>query len=377
MLLTKQHQVYAQGFNRFSIKNLGPDVNTTSNEYAPTVIQGGRRLLFTSDRPDGLGGDDLWVTVDPFTPAVNFKEINTSSSDGAPSISANGQTLYFASSRNTNHGNDVNIWVATLKDSVWVNMHDLGSPVNTTDWESQPSISPDGNRLFFASNRPGKIGGEASSNVDIFVSHKLTDSTWGGPVNLGSKINTGKYDGSPFMAEDGVTLYFSSDGHGGQGGLDLFRSRWIGPSDTDWTDPENIHAINTTFSEFSPAVFNGGRTIYFASDRPGGFGKYDLWVATALEDRVTSLPSDSKLSLFVRHTSSESLLVTIILPLPSTIRLSLFDELGRLVSEVPAVYSDAGEHSFTVPISRLSSGMYYLQLVAGEVLKTIMVPIDR
>src|SRR5205085_7828994 len=133
--------------------------------------------------------DDVWVTHSPenddttwFAP-VNLEQINTEFGDGAASIAADGQTIYFATNRNTTENNDMNIWVATLEGRDWKNIREVGAPVNTTKWESQPSISPDGKKLFFASNRAGK-------SVDIFVSHQLADGRWTEPVNLGSKINT-------------------------------------------------------------------------------------------------------------------------------------------------------------------------------------------
>src|ERR1035441_9942602 len=204
-------------------------------------------MFIVSNRPGGVGpqsdngqGDaqDFWMTTSPenndttWGAPIDVAEINSPVADGAASMAADGQTIYFATARNTTAVGDVNLWVATLDGIHWKNVRDLGAPINTVLFESQPSISPDGKKLFFVSNREGKIGSEAKDNLDIFVSHQLPDGRFSDPVNLGSKINTKYKEMSPFMAADGTTLFFASDRPGGLGGLDIYQSEWKGPSDT-------------------------------------------------------------------------------------------------------------------------------------------------
>jgi outer membrane protein OmpA-like peptidoglycan-associated protein/Tol biopolymer transport system component len=274
-------------FAKLVVRNLGPKINHKANDFSPTITADGKTMFFVSDRTGGAGMEDFWSTESPgstdtdWTQPLNVTEINSPVADGAASIAADGQTIYFASSRNTTVTNDVNIWVATLDGTHWKSIHEVGAPVNTVAWESQPSISPDGKRLFFASNRSGKIANENKDNVDIFVSHQLPDGRWGEPINLGSKINTGKYEASPFIAADGATLYFCSDGRGGLGGLDIFKSEWKGPSDTDWTAPEALPApINSPQNDFFISFSAATNSLYFTSDRSGGSGRFDIWVAT-------------------------------------------------------------------------------------------------
>ncbi|MEI8134484.1 MAG: OmpA family protein [bacterium] len=269
-------------FSKLVVKNLGPLVNGKTHDMSPTVTADGRTMYFTgTERSGGKGRDDFWVTHSPenndttWSDPVNLADINTPESDGAVSIAADGQTLYFATNRNTTVKGDQNIWVATLDGREWKNIHEIGAPINTTKWESQPAISPDGKKLFFASNR------EDTKNVDIFVSHLLPDGRWTEPANLGPTINTKKYDGTPFMSADGSTLYFSSDGHGGLGGLDFFMSEFKGPTDQDWTEPVALPApINSSADEVFLTVPASGNVLFFASNRSGGSGEYDLYVAT-------------------------------------------------------------------------------------------------
>src|SRR5581483_4761568 len=273
-------------FAKLVVKNLGPLVNSSDQDFSPTITADGRTMFFVSDRKPSRR-QDFWMTTSSegndtvWGSPLNVEEINSDADDGAASIAADGQTIYFASSRNTSAPNDVNIWVATLDGTHWKNVHEVGAPINTSLWESQPAISPDGKKLFFASNRPGKIGDESKKNVDIFVSHQLPDGRWSDPVNLGSKINTPLFDGSPFMAADGTTLYFASEGHGSMGGYDIFQSEWKGPSDTDWTDPVALPPpINSTADDFFLTVPASGNVLFFTSNRDGGQGGYDLYVAT-------------------------------------------------------------------------------------------------
>lgn len=275
------------GFRKLIVKNLGPVLNTSKPDFAPTVTADGRTMFYVSRRDGSLKGvEDFWKSTSPenndttWANPNNETLINSESNDGAASIAADGQTIYMASQRNTTERGDINLWVATLEGNTWKNVREVGPPINTTKWESQPSISPDGKKLFFASNRKGKIGDDDDNNVDIFVSTQFADGRWSEPENLGPKVNMSKYDASPFMSADGATMYFCSYGRDGKKDLDIYMTEYIGPTAKDWSDPKRLpEPINSSANDFFLTVPASGNVMYFTSDREGGSGNLDIWVA--------------------------------------------------------------------------------------------------
>ena len=134
-----------------------------------------------------------------------------------------------------------------------------GSPLNSPYWESQPSISADGQTLYFVSNRPGGFG-----KMDIWISRMTEDSGWGEPENAGPVINTAGDEMSPFIHFDGKTLYFSSNGRPRIGGLDLFRTEYDFVN--GWSEPENLgYPINTQFDEMGLVINSAGDLAYYSS----------------------------------------------------------------------------------------------------------------
>ena len=133
--------------------------------------------------------------------------------------------------------------------------------INTKYIETSPCLSPDGNTLYFASNRPGGLGGK-----DIWASERLSNGNWSEPVNLGSKINSKEDEESPFLMADGATLYFSSKGHNSYGGYDVFTTTQN--DEGLWSAPENLESpVNTTSDDYYFITDSYGANAYYSSDK--------------------------------------------------------------------------------------------------------------
>ncbi|HUU20031.1 MAG TPA: M56 family metallopeptidase [Sedimentisphaerales bacterium] len=259
--------------------NLGPTVNSSAWEAFPFISSDGLSLFFESPRPGGYGSFDLWVTTratkeDPWGEPVNLGPmVNSSSNDATPGISADGLSLFFESDRSGGYGS-FDLWVtrrATKTDPSGTPVN-LGPTVNSSAWDGGPTISADGLALYFWSKRSGGYG----SN-DIWVTMRETiHEDWGTPVNLGPTVNTSAYEEPGSISADGLLLFFESDRPGGQGNHDL----WLTTRDTTndpWGEPVNLGpGVNSSAGEGNPSISADGSTLYFGSNRSGGSGDVDL-----------------------------------------------------------------------------------------------------
>ncbi|MEM8906869.1 MAG: OmpA family protein [Bacteroidota bacterium] len=246
----------------FEPKSLGKLVNTANPEYLPSLTADEATLVYTMRV---RGQEDFYLSkkVDGIWQAgTPIEEINTPLNEGAQSIAVDGKFLVFTicDRRQDGYGN-CDLYFSELQNNRWTPAANIGTPVNSRAWESQPSLSADGKALYFSSSRPDGKGG-----LDLWVSHRQEDGIWGVPQNLGEQINTGADEQSPFIHADGQTLYFMSNGHPGMGGFDLFYSRQ--QADGSWGTPQNLgFPINTKADESTLVVSLDGQTAYFASDR--------------------------------------------------------------------------------------------------------------
>ena len=192
--------------------------------------------------------------------------------EGGVSITADGNTLYYSIIQyNGVYANSDIYCVQKGADGRWGPAVSVGSQVNgPKSWESQPSVTPDGRVLYFASNRAGGLGG-----TDIWRCHKLKNGDWSRPENLGSAINTAGNEKCPFIHADGHTLYFVSDGWQGFGGYDFY---FANVNDPYGNRPTNLGLpVNTEDDELSIGVSADGRQAYFSAKMRSGSSS-DIWM---------------------------------------------------------------------------------------------------
>lgn len=271
-------------FGKVKVSNL-EGLNTKELEMCPVPFQDG--LVFTSTRRNE-GGDlkgtaikkrytDLYfsqITEEGsfVTPVPLAGSINGRLHDGMAAFTNDGKTMYFT--RNNKNGRaedgvvDLKICSAEWINGEWTNVKDLS--FNSKKFSNcHPSLSPDNTKLYFSSNRPGGFGG-----MDIYIS-EWVDGAWQEPVNLGKGMNSGGNEIFPFAAEGG-NLFFSSDGHGGYGGLDIFLA--LGPEGGDWGEVENVgEPLNSRSDDFGFYSNKLGTFGYLTSSRSGGEGRDDVY----------------------------------------------------------------------------------------------------
>lgn len=273
--------------------NLCNNINTANHEYVNAISADGSMLIFTVRSP--LGGNNMqrffreeffvsylkdghWSQARPM-PFVS----GDSKSEGALALSFDDRTIFFTSCHRPDGYGSCDIYYSTRQGDKWSDPVNLGPAVNSPRWESQPSLSPDGRTLYFASNRSGGVGGS-----DIWKAELQDDGTWCLLQNLGEVINTRGDEMSPYIHADGQTLYFSSTGHPGLGGADLFMSRMH--ADGSWSEPVNLgYPINTHADEINLIVHPDGHSAYISSDLPEGKGGYDIYKFD-LHEEIKPLP---------------------------------------------------------------------------------------
>jgi outer membrane protein OmpA-like peptidoglycan-associated protein/Tfp pilus assembly protein PilF len=244
----------------FDPQPLAKTINTDFPEYLPSITADGETLVFTrrirgnEDVFISKKKDSIWQSPQPII------DINTEANEGSQYISADGKLIVFVRCSDRMGYGGCDLYFSEKKGAIWSKPKNIGQPINTRAWESQPSLSADGNYLYFASNRNGTLGGR-----DIWRSRRKADGSWSNPVNLGKTINTEADDESPFIHPDGQTLYFMSSGHPGMGGYDLFKSKRT--KNSGWEVPQNLgYPINTKGNEGALFITLDGKRAYFTKD---------------------------------------------------------------------------------------------------------------
>jgi Tol biopolymer transport system component len=265
--------------------NLGANVNSNVFDAAPHLSKDRRSLYFTSNRPGGIGVNDIWVSQRssveaPWGPPMNLgTAINTAAGEAGPSLSRDGHLLFFASNRAGGQGN-VDIWVSYREhihdDFGWQPAVNVGPGVNTPGIDQDPSFfqNDDGGvqQLFFARAPVGSFSG------DIFVSDLQPDGTFG-PAMLVPELSSPDTESGPSVRFDGLEILFSSNRPGGSGQADLWSSTRSTVFDL-WSAPANLGPlVNSDAQDAAPDIASDRQTLYFASSRPG-VGGNDVFVTT-------------------------------------------------------------------------------------------------
>lgn len=258
---------------------------TSKDEYLPMLSPDNKYLYFTRKMPDetkgtvDYGDRELFVVSrqiakDKFSGGIPMPEpFNLGQFQGGVSISVTNKIIFitivevipYRGDNPAGRGqmfDNADIYFSEFVDGVWTKLQSIGSNINTeTTWEAQPSISADNKTLYYT-----RVTDPFAPNMDIYKSERRPDGLWGDPINLGETINTTTGDEkSPFMHSDSYTLYFSSTGHLGMGGYDIFYSK-LDPTTNQFSKPINIgYPINTENDEHGFIVNRDGDKAYFGS----------------------------------------------------------------------------------------------------------------
>lgn len=326
----------------YSIQNIGSAINSEYEEYGPVLNEDETILIFTSRRRDGNLNENVFSDNKPYEDIfISTKEngewsraenignvVNTPFHDSNLALSADGTQLFLY--KDDNNGD---IYESDRKeDGTWTFPLPMSESINSEGFkEASISISPDGNVLFFASDRPGGQGG-----IDIYYSLKDRNGEWARSKNLGSMINTEYDDDAPFIDYDGKTLYFSSLGRKGMGGYDIFKSAYDSAAG-EWGEPENLgFPINTPDDDIFFVSTKDGKRGYYASVREDGLGFTDIYMVTILqEDEIgETLAAKDMEPVEVAEDSLANVDITAVEPKeeplsPVVLRLTVLDEAGE------------------------------------------------
>jgi len=260
--------------------NLGGRVNSPDSDFGPIVTADGDALYFTSDREGGFGGQDIWVSYrkdGEWTEPENLgPAINTKYNEGPDSFTVDEKTMYFTRCDRLEQEGICDIFTATRKDKdgEWKDAKRLPPEINSEYNDANASISYEGKTLYFISDRPLK--GDEERDWNIFVAEKDKKGNWKKASPLGAPVNTEGNEIHVLIHPDGQRLYFSSDGHGGHGGTDIFYSTI---EDGEFGLPRNMgKPVNTPHDDMYFSLSASGDQAYLASSRAGTLGREDIYV---------------------------------------------------------------------------------------------------
>jgi len=267
------------------IINLGDQINTKADEYF-ACLTNDRELMLYTYRADLKSDEDLYFSQyksNSWSRGRPLKGFNTKLDEGMSSLVRNNRKMFFTACDREGVYGPCDIWEADFEGLEIQSIQPLEGYANSDRWEGHATVSCDGSFIYFASSREGGFGG-----WDLWYTERKEDGSWGDPVNMGPNVNSRMDEQAPFISNDGKTLYFTSNGHPGMGGIDIFVS-WL-DGNGQWSIPINLGPpVNTSHEEIGFFLSSDGKTGYLASDRPGGEGGFDLY-QFQLTDKLYSDP---------------------------------------------------------------------------------------
>lgn len=322
-LLDKYQKVKALYQNpvSFEPKNLTA-VSTDLDDYFPSITADGRIICTTvSDQNDRTSQEDLYWSVyrdGEWQLAIPVNDINTSGNEGSQSFSTDGRYMFFVACHQS-YGTGCDIYYSIRTGDRWSRPINPGAPLNSEMWESNPYLSPAGNELYFVSNRHPNVGGRDIWKCDVTIQENGS-LKFSNPINVGTPINTKGDEFAPFVHADNRTLYFSSNGHTGLGGYDIFYARRQDVN-KQWGTPVNIgYPINSPSDEYGLVLNASGDKAYISSgrfDKDNGRGldiyEFDLYsqarpnpmslIIGQVIDAKTKKQLDASVEIFDTNTS--------------------------------------------------------------------------
>lgn len=267
----------------FQPEALNDKINTIADEYVNSITPDNTQLFFTRKallEADSSGRkifaeniyssrweENIWGK----TEIIHFLLNEQENAMGAASISSDGRYLFLSACYRPDGLGSCDIYYSKAQGKSWTSLRNLGSVINSDIWESQPCFSADGRTLYFAAKRSDTYGGS-----DLYFSVLDSEGKWSVPQNMGEKINTSGNEMAPFIHPDGHTMYFSSEGHPGMGGFDLFISRK--DENCEWGETENMgYPLNTEGDEINLIVAPDGETAYISADLMEGKTGFDIY----------------------------------------------------------------------------------------------------
>ncbi len=261
----------------YLVENLGPLINSSFSEHSPVASVNDSTLMFTTRRvveeggkeeKDGEPFEDIYISKkksDGVWTAPESIHLNTSGHDASIQLYDNDKKLLLYRS-----SKDGDIYTSQKEGDKWGDPKAF-SEINSGDFESDAFVSADGNKVYFATNHYKKFG-----DMDIYYVTKNNDGSWSKHKELEGDINTDGDEDAPFITPDGKTLYFSSRGHKGMGGFDVYKSTL--QSDGSWSNPVNLgYPINTPDDDVYFYYASSDDIAYIASYRNGGYGEKDIY----------------------------------------------------------------------------------------------------